>query len=128
MSQKWVLIIDDEKDFGQLVKMNLELLGSFKVATAFNGKDGVKTALQIKPDLILLDIVMPKMDGFEVLKRLKEHPDTLNIPVVMLTARDDDVAKLKSLQLYNDGYITKPVDPNELKAKIEEVFKMRGIA
>lgn len=118
-----ILIIDDEKDFCRLVKMNLELLGNFKVLTAFSGREGIKIARETKPDLILLDIMMPKMNGFEVLRVLKRNRKTLAIPVVVLTAKDDDVSKLTATKLYNEEYITKPIGAGELKDKIEEVFK-----
>jgi DNA-binding response OmpR family regulator len=127
MGKKKILIIDDEENFCRLVKMNLELIGDFQVDIATNGKKGVKLAKRIKPHLILLDILMPQMDGFEVLKELKKDRNAMSIPVVMLSARDDEAAKLKAAQLYDELYITKPIEVPDLKAKIEEVLKRRGI-
>ena len=125
MPKKRILLIDDEQDFCSLVKKNLELIGDFQVDTVTSGKAGLNKAKEIKPDLILLDIIMPDIDGFEVLERLKKDPDTLSIPVVMLTAKGDNVSKIKSMQLYSEDYITKPVGAQYLKAKIEEVLKRR---
>lgn len=127
MYKKRILLIDDEDDFCKLVKMNLELIGNFEVTTATNGKKGIKLAKKLKPDLILLDILMPGIDGFAVLQRLKEDENTIEIPVVMLTAKGDEVSKTKASELYDEEYITKPIEAPDLKARIEEVFKRRGI-
>ena len=78
------------------------------------------------PDLILLDILMPGMDGFEVLEKLKKHEDTMMIPVVMLTAKGDEASKTKATQLYDELYITKPIEATDLKIKIEEVLERTG--
>lgn len=126
MGKKRILIIDDEVDFSGLVKMNLELTGDFEVGIAANGKKGIKLAKRIKPDLILLDILMPGMDGFEVLEKLKKHEDTMMIPVVMLTAKGDEASKTKATQLYDELYITKPIEATDLKIKIEEVLERTG--
>lgn len=122
---KKILIIDDEEYFGKLAKKNLELLGDYDVSAVTNGIEGVSLAKKIKPDLILLDIMMPGIDGFEVLKRLKGDPDTLIIPVVMLTAREDEESKLKASKLYDESYLTKPIESEELKNKIEDILKRR---
>jgi DNA-binding response OmpR family regulator len=122
---KKVLIIDDEKDFGFFVKQNLELSGAYIVMVATNGKDGVAAAIRNKPDLILLDVIMPNMSGFEVLKELKENKATTAIPVVMLTAVDTEEAKEKALGLYNEDYIVKPVAISDLKAKVDSVISRR---
>jgi len=122
---KKILIIDDEKDFGFFIKQNLELLGSYNVIVATNGKDGIAAAMRYKPDLILLDVIMPKMSGFEVLQALKEHKETTMMPVIMLTAVDTDEAKEKALGLYNEDYIVKPVAISELKAKVDAVLARR---
>lgn len=125
MAMKSILIIDDEIDLCKLIKMNLESASDFEVIIAINAEEGIKLAKKIKPDLILLDIVMPGMDGFEVLKRLKKDTNTIAIPVVMLTAKGDDISKIKGAQLYDEEYIVKPVEAPDLKAKIEEVLKRR---
>jgi len=120
---KKVLIIDDEEDLTFFVKANLELAGDYEVNIANSGKEGLKIAARYKPDLILLDIMMPHMDGFEVLERLKNTPKTTSIPVIMLTAKGDEDSKVKSATLYNECYIVKPVQIEFLKAKIEEVLE-----
>ena len=122
-----ILIIDDEIGICNVVKEGLEKTGNFKVDMAVNGKDGIRAAKDIKPDLILLDIRMSGMDGLEVIERLKADRDTMMIPVVMLTAVEDDATKIKSAQLFNEQYITKPVEIIELRDKIEEVLKRRGV-
>ena len=129
MNKKRILIIDDEEDFCRMVKKSLELITDFEIVIATNGKKGIKAAKEIKPDLILLDIVMPGINGLEVLKRLKGHKNTMEaaIPVVMLTSRDDEACKIKSAQLYDEEYITKPIEAPDLKAKIEEVFRRIGV-
>ncbi len=120
-----ILIIDDEEDLAFFVKANLQLAGNYKVAVATNGKDGIKVAARYQPDVILLDIMMPRMDGFEVLAKLKKSKDTLAIPVIMLTAKDDQQSKLKASELYIEDYIVKPVLIEPLKKRIEEVLKRR---
>jgi two-component system, OmpR family, alkaline phosphatase synthesis response regulator PhoP len=127
MSKRKILIIDDETDFCKLVKRNLELIGDFEVAIAEDGKRGLASAKKLKPDLILLDIMMPHMDGFKVLEKLKTDMNTIAIPVIMLTAKGDEASKIKAAQLYDEEYITKPIDAPDLKTKIEEVLKRRGI-
>ena len=122
---KKILIIDDEKDFGFFVKQNLELVGGYSVIVTTGGKDGIAAALRYKPDLILLDVIMPQMSGFEVLQALKDGTATTMIPVIMLTAVDTDEAKEKALGLYNEDYIVKPVAISELKAKIDAVLARR---
>jgi two-component system OmpR family response regulator len=119
---KKILIIDDEKDFCFFVKQNLELAGGYQVVMAASGKDGIAAAIRHKPDLIILDVIMPLMSGFEVLQALKEGKATTMIPVIMLTAVDTDEAKEKALGLYNEDYIVKPVALSELKTKIEAVL------
>jgi len=122
-----ILIIDDEEDLTFFVKANLELSNKYEVLIANSGKEGIKLAKRYRPDLILLDIMMPGMDGFEVLQNLKKAADTLSIPVIMLTAKGDDDSKIKAAGLYNEEYIVKPVRIDILNTKIEEVFKLRGI-
>ncbi len=125
MAGKKILIIDDEVKFGQLVKMNLGQVSDFEVSLAASGKDGLKLAKKLKPDLILLDIIMPGLNGFEVLERLKNDRATREIPVVMLTAMDDDKMKIRSAQLYDEAYITKPISAGDLKSRIDEVLKRK---
>lgn len=127
MSKRKILIIDDEESFCKLVKMNLELDENFSVETSTEGKKGLELAKKFKPDVIILDIMMPKMSGFEVLEKIKKDPQTITIPVVMLSAKEDMDFQVKAAQLYDELYLVKPIDSPTLKAKIEEVLKRRGI-
>jgi len=124
---KKILAIDDEEDLTFFIKANLELTGEYEVVVARSGKEGVKAAARYKPDLILLDIMMPRMDGYQVLERLKKSRKTLSIPVIMLTAKGDDESKMKAASLYDEDYVVKPIQIDSLITKIEEVLK-RGIA
>jgi len=122
--EKKILIIDDEEDFCYFVKKNLEAISNFEVITATKGKKGIQIARKKKPDLILLDIMMPGIDGLEVLKRLKKNENTQNIPVIMLTAKDEDESKVKALGSFCDDYLVKPVENVVLKGKIHSVLSI----
>jgi len=118
---KKILIIDDEPDICSVVSTFLGKKGYIAV-TAKNGKEGVKTAQRLIPDLILLDINMPKMDGYTVLEKLKNNQKTISIPVIILTGRVDDESKEKASWHYCEHYLTKPFDLEELASKIEQVM------
>ena len=117
-----VLIIDDEKDFCHFAKFNLESTRRYRVLTRTSGSEGLQTAIRKRPDIIYLDIMMPGMDGFEVLTALKENVRTANIPVVMLTALDQDVSKMKAAELYCDQYLAKPVGLEMMLHSIESLL------
>ena len=120
---KKVLIIDDEKDFTYFLKYNLQFINpEFRVLTALNGKAGIKKAIREKPDIILLDILMPRMNGYEVLKKLKENGKTLSIPVVMLTAKIDQESMIEAAGLFCEDYIGKPANVYIIRSKIDEVL------
>jgi two-component system alkaline phosphatase synthesis response regulator PhoP len=121
-----ILMIDDEEGLSKLVKLNLEMTGDFEVITAPNGKQGIDLAKEIKPDLILLDILMPDMDGFETLERLKKDDDTAKIPVIILSAKGDAVSMDKVRNLCGELYVSKPIEAEDLKAKIEKILKRRA--
>lgn len=120
---KKILIIDDEIDFSKLVKMNLELGGAFKVEMAVKGSEGIKLAARLKPHLILLDVLMPDMGGFQVLEKLKGNSNTAPVPVIMLSAKGDDTTRREALSKEVELFITKPIDSSELKDKIIKVLK-----
>ena len=122
---KNVLMIDDEKEFCMVVKQNLEMKGDYRVEIAMDGKSGIAAALRHKPDLILLDIIMPGMGGFDVLRELKNKKETTSIPVIMLTAIGSEEAKEKALGLYDEDYVVKPVLLSDLYAKIRAVLSRR---
>lgn len=115
MNLKKVLIIEDEKPISDIIKFNLEKNG-FEVEVAYDGEDGLKKIQTIHPDLVLLDVMLPKMDGFEVLKRTRENSQ---VPVLMLTAKEEEVDKVLGLELGADDYITKPFGMRELIARIK---------
>lgn len=113
-----VLIVDDEPAIVDLIKINLELEG-LETISCYSGKEAVKYAQTFNPDLILLDIMLPDMNGFEVCKAIQR----LNIPVIMLTAKNDIKDKLYGLELGADDYITKPFDSRELIARIKTILR-----
>ena len=121
-----VLIIDDEEDILWTVKKSLEVMGNYDVETVQDGRKGLGAAKKARPDVILLDITMPKMDGFEVLKLLKGDSVTARIPVIMFSAREDEEAKIEASQLYDEDYAVKGLEMPLLKQKIEDVLKRRG--
>ena len=107
---KKILLIDDEKDFLNFIKEYLEPRGAFKVFVATNGRDGIDLAIHQNPDIIILDALMPVMGGFDVLKLLKSNKHTTTIPVIMLTAVDNDEAKEKAAGLYVEDFIVMVLD------------------
>jgi diguanylate cyclase (GGDEF)-like protein len=117
-----ILIIDDDKDILQFVRMNLELEG-LDVVTAEGGQAGLETAKAAPPDLVLLDVMMPEMDGLTVLRRLRTSPPTMNVPVILLTAKALAEDRLAGLELGADDYVTKPFDLDELVARVKTVLR-----
>ncbi len=124
--RKKILIIDDEEDFAYFLKTNLELTTNSVVITSNRGKKGIRTALKEKPDLIILDIMMPGLDGFEVLKKLKENEKTYHIPVIMLTAKNGDESKIKAAGMYCEDYLVKPVETGILRSKISSILQIKN--
>jgi DNA-binding response OmpR family regulator len=122
LTKNRILLIDDEEDFCFFVKKNLEQNGDFSVIYTTNPDRGIKLARKAHPDLILLDVLMAKTDGFKVLEMLKNNSKTLSIPVIMLTALGDEETKLKASALYNENYITKPVTYEMLRLEIEKTL------
>lgn len=122
MAGERILIIDDELNIVELLKYNLESEG-YKVFYALTGKDGLKLSIQKKPDIILLDIMLPEMDGFDVCKEIKKNSDTENIAIIMLTAKSEELDKILGLEIGADDYITKPFSVRELQARIKAVLR-----
>lgn len=122
MAGEKILVIDDELNIVELLKYNL-LSSGYKVLYALNGKDGLNLAIDNKPDLILLDIMLPEMDGFDVCKEMKKNKGIENIPIIMLTAKGDEFDKILGLELGADDYITKPFSVRELLARIKVVLR-----
>ena len=118
-----ILTCDDEKRIVRLIQVNLERQG-YEVITAYNGVECLEKVQEDRPDLIVLDVMMPEMSGFEVLEKLKSNPDTETIPVIMLTARAQDVDVLRGWQSGVECYLTKPFNPMELIAFVKRIFSM----
>lgn len=118
-----VLVVDDEKDIVDLIKYNLDKENEFEVITAYDGKDALEKATERKPDVILLDIMMPEINGFDVCKKLKAEKETASIPVIFLTAKGNEIDEIIGLELGADDYIQKPVSPRKVIARIKSVIR-----
>ena len=118
---KKILIVDDRSEVVELVKVTLEGEG-YQTIDASDGREALEKIRKEKPDLILLDIVMPKMDGFEVLSKLKKDPKIKEIPIIMLTAKGQKLDQEKGKELGATGYIIKPFSPSALLKRIEEIL------
>lgn len=120
MANEKILVADDEDNIRDLAQMYLEQAG-FEVVTAVDGRDALAKVAQSKPELVVLDLMMPHIDGWEVCRRLRaEHEGTA---VLMLTARDDDIDKIVGLEMGADDYMTKPFNPRELVARVRAVLR-----
>ena len=115
MDKKKILIVDDEKNIVDIIAFNLKKEG-YDVITAGNGEEGVAKTFAEEPDLILLDIMMPKMDGYEACRKIREKKHT---PIIMLTARAEEVDKVLGLEMGADDYVTKPFGVRELMARVK---------
>jgi two-component system alkaline phosphatase synthesis response regulator PhoP len=122
MSRQKILIVEDEKNILELVKYNLEK-ENFSVITAADGKIGLELALRDLPSLIILDGMLPSMDGVDVCKTLKRNSKTIHIPIIFLTARGEEIDRVLGLELGADDYVTKPFSPRELIARIKAVLR-----
>lgn len=121
-SHKKVLIVEDEQDILHLVKMYLEKDG-FRSVTAMTGPDGLRKAKEEKPDLVVLDLMLPEMDGLEVCKRLRSAPGTALLPIIMLTAKAEESDTIIGLELGADDYVTKPFSPKALVARVKALLR-----
>ncbi|GAB4503895.1 MAG: response regulator transcription factor [Anaerolineales bacterium] len=114
-----ILVVDDEERMVRFIRMNLEHDG-FQVSEAFNGKQAIQKLRDLTPDLILLDVMMPDLDGFEVLETIREIS---NVPVIMLTAKGEEDDRVRGLELGADDYVTKPFSPRELASRVKAVLR-----
>jgi DNA-binding response OmpR family regulator len=119
---KKVLLIDDEEEMAEMVSMSLTAAG-YEMATAITSQEGLEKAKAEKPDVILLDIMMPEMDGYEICRRLKNHEETKNIPVVFFTALCTPDLEGEVVQCGGCGCIVKPFEPKEIIEKIKAVIQ-----
>jgi diguanylate cyclase (GGDEF)-like protein len=117
-----ILVVDDDPDIARFVEVNLRSAG-YDVAVAADGEEALERAAELRPDLVLLDVMMPRIDGFEVAQRLRKTPHTANASIIMLTAKALSADKVTGLQAGADDYIIKPFDPIELLARVKGTLR-----
>ena len=123
MSGSTILVVDDEKNIVQLLRLYLSREG-YQVETAYDGQSAVEKARTARPALVLLDLMLPDLDGFEVCRQLRRVSD---VPIIMLTARGEDVDKVVGLEIGADDYVTKPFNPRELIARVKAVLRRYNV-
>ncbi len=126
MTNKKVLIVDDEEHIRELIKFNLKKEG-YDTEVAVNGTEALKIIREIKFDLILLDLMLPEIDGLEVCKEIRRNEETLDIPVMMITAKGEEFDKVLGLELGADDYITKPFSIRELMARVKALLRRSNV-
>jgi len=119
---KKILVIEDEKDIQELLQINLKREG-YGVKIASDGETGLRQALQERFDLLLLDLMLPLMDGLEICRTLRSHPLTADLPIIMITAKAEEADRIVGLEMGADDYITKPFSPREVLARIKAIFR-----
>ena len=117
-----ILVVDDEESISTVIKYNLQKEG-YRVNTISDGNEALKYAQENKPDLILLDWMLPSIPGVEICRRLREEPDTANIPIIMVSARTEEFDRITGLDRGADDYIIKPFSPAELIARIKAILR-----
>ncbi len=125
MARQLVLVVDDEEDILELVRYNLAKEG-FQVECAATGEEAVEAARSKRPDVLVLDLMLPGIDGLEVCRRLRKDPKTEGIPVIMLTAKGEEADVVTGLELGADDYITKPFSPRVLTARVRAVLRRKA--
>jgi DNA-binding response OmpR family regulator len=123
---KKILIIEDEPDVIDLLTLQLRKSGEFSASTAADGATGVRKAREEAPALIILDLMLPKMPGLEVCKILKSDPVTRDIPIIMLTAKAEEIDRIVGLEFGADDYVTKPFSPREILLRIKAIIRRRA--
>lgn len=121
-----ILVIEDESDVVDLIRMSLKGAG-YKVLTAEDGESGLRKAREESPDLVVLDIMLPKMSGLEVCKSLRKDAATSSLPVVMLTAKSEEVDRIVGLELGADDYVSKPFSPRELVLRVQSILRRAAL-
>jgi DNA-binding response OmpR family regulator len=124
MANELILVVDDEAGITDFVSYNLEQAG-YRARVEATGKGALSSAAKETPDLVVLDLMLPDLSGFEVCKALRQKEATRRVPVIMLTARDDEVDKIVGLEIGADDYVTKPFSPRELVARVGAVLRRR---
>jgi len=125
MAREKILVVEDEEDILELIKYNLVKEG-YQVSTAMTGENAVTTARKVVPDLILLDIMLPGMDGLEVCRLLKHDAITMKIPIIMLTAKGEESDIVTGLEIGADDYMTKPFSPKVVIARVRNIIRRKG--
>jgi len=121
IAKRKILVVDDEKELVKLITFNLSIAG-YDVLSAKNGIEALEISEQENPDLIILDIILPRIDGWEVCRRLRQNPHTTNIPIIILSALSEVNDKLRGFDLGIDDYVTKPFSPRELVVRVKRVL------
>ncbi len=122
-----IMIVDDDPNIGLLVEMTLRKKGNFDIVNCSSGEMALERLTRDQPDLMLLDIMMPGIDGYEVCRTIKGNPDTKFISVIMLSARREMVDKIRGMDLGADDYIVKPFDPDELLSRVKARLRIREL-
>lgn len=122
VAKQTILVVDDEQDLLDLIEYNLRKEG-FEVLQAENGEEGIKIAKEHRPDLILMDIMMPRMDGLQAVEILRNDESLRNMPIIFLTARGDEKTEVEGLDMGGDDYITKPISTTKLISRIKAVLR-----
>ena len=124
--RKKILVVDDDADLIELISFNLKQAG-YSIGTASNGVDAIKKAHSLSPDLIVLDIMMPELDGFAVCEILRRDTQTASIPIMMLTAISSELGRMAALGSGATDFLTKPFSPRLLVARIEDLLKRASL-
>ncbi|WP_029895537.1 response regulator [Desulfohalovibrio reitneri] len=122
MKKDVILVVEDDEDIQQLLRYNLEAAG-FEVVSAEEGSEALAKARRTIPSLVILDIMLPGMDGFEVCKELKKNAETAKAPIIMLTARGEEVDRIVGLELGADDYVVKPFSPREMLLRVKAILR-----
>jgi two-component system alkaline phosphatase synthesis response regulator PhoP len=122
---KRILVVEDDPSAIRLVSFTLEQEG-YEVLTASNGLEGLRRAREDKPDLLVLDVMLPGLDGFEVCRRLRADAETAKLPVLMLSAKAQEIDKTTGLKMGADDYLAKPADPAEIVARVSNLLQRNG--
>ena len=122
MSTETILVVDDEQDLTDMLRYSLEQDG-YTVHTASDGIEGLARAEELRPDLVILDVLMPQMDGLEVCKRMRKIDDLREVPILMLTALEGESNEIKGLEIGADDFVTKPVSPRLLRSRIRALLR-----
>ena len=124
MSEKKVLVVEDETDIAELIRYNLEM-AQFNVSIATTGDEGLKAIQETKPDMVLLDLMLPQISGLEICSQVKNNDQLKEIPIIMVSAKGEEEDIVKGLELGADDYVTKPFSPKVLTARVEAVLRRK---